>query len=129
MELDATFRPAIDPVDGISDTTDSDDAGNHYSRLRQFRRPHGPASPDRAAQRAYHADMQETRRLEEVYENGLIDEVLRVSRLPPLKQLRLAKKDGLDKKAYDSLVPLSRDVERSQERSVVCFARVSWQWN
>lgn len=129
MELDAKFRPAIDPVDGMSDKTDSDEGGTHYGRIRQYRYPHGPTPRNRAAKQACHEDMQETGNLQQVYESNLIDELLRVSRRHPQKQLRLAKKDGLDKKAYETLLPLSREVERSQERFVVCFTSILWQYD
>jgi hypothetical protein len=115
LQLDSTFNPPIDPVDGISD---SEENGNHYSRIRELRHPHGPGSENRAAKKAYHEDERETVRREQAYENKLIDEVLRVRGRHRQKQLRLLNKDGLDKRAYQTLLPLSRDVERTQERLV-----------
>ena len=115
MELDATFYAPVDPTDEISEGEQTE---NHYSRIREFRQSCGASPEARAAKVAYREDEREMSRLQQKYENRLIDEVIRTGTRCPQKQLRLLKKDGLDKKAYQALLPLSRDVERTQERCV-----------
>lgn len=115
MELGATFDVPNDPVDKISDADQTD---NHYSRIRKHRHPHGPSAEARTAKLAYQEDEKETHRQKTQFENVLIDEVTKSYMQHPKKQDRLRRKDGLDKKAYQTLSSLSRDAERTQERFV-----------
>jgi hypothetical protein len=128
MELDITFDPPRDPVDRIGA---SGDGGSHYSRIKQFRYPRSPDPSGRNNRRelfGYHEDAKEGKHLEEAYQEALADEQYRVSQRHLEKQKRLKRKDNLDKAAHMTLLGPSRDVERTEERSVRHLVSVSC-WN
>lgn len=118
------YNPAIDPIDDIRP---SGQTGSHYSRNRQVRYPDGLDTRDQTD--AYHEDAEQVERLKGVYQSTLDTQTERVRGRRPSKLARLARKDGLDKQAHETLLGPAQDLRRTQERYVNCFNCMIKLWN